>query len=140
MTELGWRRESPWDEATTLEKLTQALQARGFGILATLRVHEILKEKTGTEIPPLIILDVCAPRFALRALTIDRQSALVLPCKIVVAREDGRLWLTLQRPTVVIDRLYPAPALRDLGIEVEQELVAAIEAVTGRGAGAVRAG
>lgn len=140
MTELGLQRESPWDETTTLEKLTQALQARGFGILATLRVHEILKEKTGTEIPPLLILDVCAPRFALRALTIDRGSALVLPCKIVLAREHGRLMVALQRPTVVIDRLYPAPALRALGTEVEQELVGAIEDVTGRTPGAVRAG
>ncbi|EQD78048.1 protein containing DUF302, partial [mine drainage metagenome] len=91
MIDLGLQRESPWDEPTTLEKLTQALQARGFGILATLRVHDILKEKTGTEIAPLVILDVCAPRYALRALTLDRGSALVLPCKIVVAREKGRL-------------------------------------------------
>ncbi|MHB1435678.1 MAG: DUF302 domain-containing protein [Thermoplasmata archaeon] len=140
MNELGLGRESPWDETTTLEKLTRALQARGFGILATLRVHEILKEKTGTEIPPLIILDVCAPRFALRALTVDRGSALVLPCKIVLAREQGRLTVVLQRPTVVLDRLYPEPALRELGTEVEQELVAAIEAATGPASGAVRVG
>ncbi len=140
MMELGWHRESPFDESTTLERLTQALQARGFGILATLRVHEILKDKTGTDIPPLIILDVCAPRFALRALTVDRGSALVLPCKIVVGREQGLLRVTLQRPTVVIDRLYPAPALEALGREVEQELVAAIEAATARTPGAVRAG
>ncbi len=140
MAELGLQRESPWDEATTLEKLTRALQARGFGILATLRVHEILKEKTGTEIPPLVILDVCAPRYALRALTVHRGSALVLPCKIVLTQEPGRLMVVLQRPTVVLDRLFPEPALRHLGIEVEQELAEAITAATAPDSGAGRAG
>jgi uncharacterized protein (DUF302 family) len=127
MGDLAWSRESPWDEATTIERLAGSLKARGFGILATLRVHEILKEKLGSDIPALVILDVCSPRFAARALAIDRRSALVLPCKIVVAREAGRCRVLLQRPTVVIERLLPEPAFESLGAEVEQELVAAID-------------
>ncbi len=133
-TEISLARETAGDVDAAVARVSAELAARGFGVLATLRVHEILREKTGTEIAPVVILDVCSPRHALAALQRRRDAALLLPCKIVVSREGRVTRITLQRPTVALARLLPAPELGDVGAETERILTEAVVAAcrTGR--------
>ncbi len=130
MTDVAFSRPFPGGVEEALDRLGPELKQRGFGTLATLRVHDILKEKIGAEVDPLVILDVCSPREAYRALTIDRGAALLLPCKVIVSREKGATQVTLLRPSVAVQRLLPTPELERLGEDVERSLRDAIEAAT----------
>ncbi len=129
-TELSYSRPYPGSVDAALERLTSELKQRGFGVLATLRVHEILEKSIPERIDPLVILDVCSPRHAHHALTVSRDASLLLPCKIVVAKEGARTLIALQRPTTALKALLPLPSLTGLGREVEGLLRAAIDATT----------
>ena len=77
----------------------------------------------------MVILEVCSPRHAAKALGVNRRVALLLPCKVVVAEESDGTHVALQRPTIALGKLLPEPGLRDLGVEVERELRRAVDAV-----------
>ena len=121
-----------------VRRLGEELAKRGFGILADLRVDRILREKVGAEIAPLAILDVCSPRFAQRALADDPQAALVLPCKIVVAKEPAGVRLSLVRPTAAIAPVGPSSEMRALAEEAESLLREAVDAAAASGPAPVR--
>lgn len=129
MEPLAYSRSFAGTVDQAIDRLGAELKQRGFGVLGTVRVHEILKEKLGATVDPLVLLDVCSPVHADRALSVSREVALLLPCKVVVSREGGSTQLSLQRPTVLLRAFFPNPALEPLGAEVERALRDAIEAV-----------
>lgn len=129
MPDLDYTREFAGTVDEAIERIRAELGTRGFGVLASLPVHAILKEKTGATIDPVVILEVCSPRHAERALRTTRDAALLLPCKVVVHTEGGRTRVSLQRPATALAALLPVPELQPLGREVEDLLVAAIDAV-----------
>jgi uncharacterized protein (DUF302 family) len=128
MNDLSYERHTDRSVEEAVRRLGEELGRRGFGILATLPVHQILKDKIGKEIPTLVILEVCSPAYAYRALEASRDTSLLLPCKIVVSLEKQGTRLALQRPTVVLSAFHPLPALRSLGEEVESKLREALDA------------
>jgi uncharacterized protein (DUF302 family) len=130
MSDLAFAKNFEGSVDQALERLDEELKSRGFGILASIRIHDVLKEKIGVSVDPAVILDVCSPRDAHRALSVSRDASLLLPCKIVVSREHGRTRIALQRPTVALSQLLPLPELQPLGEEVEGKLRSAIEATT----------
>lgn len=128
--DIEYTRECSGSVDQAVERLRAELGARGFGVLAALPVHTILQEKLGRTIDPVVILEVCSPAHAARALDTTRDAALLLPCKIVVHREGDRTCVSLQRPTTALAALLPDSALAPLGREVEELLVAAIDGAT----------
>jgi uncharacterized protein (DUF302 family) len=130
-SELAYSRPYRGSVDEAVETLGTELKQRGFGVLATLRVHEILAEKIGERIDPLVILDVCSPRHAHRSLSVSRQASLLLPCKIVVSKEGTGTLVALQRPTTALRALLPLPGLAGLGSEVEGLLREAVDAAVG---------
>ena len=111
----------------TLETLTDALKQRSFGILATINVSKIIKEKTGNTIDDYLILDVCNPKDANNALTIHKEVGLALPCKIVIYREVDKTTIAMFRPTESI-RILGFNDLNELAQDVEHHLKEAIDA------------
>ncbi len=132
MPELAYERKVAGAVDDAVGRLTDALKQRGCGVLANLRLHDILAERTGAKIEPLVILEVCSPPHAERALAVDRNAALLLPCKVVVSRERGSTRIALQRPTAVLGAFLPEPGLTSLGDEVERTLREAIDQVAGK--------
>jgi len=130
LEELAYRRPFSGTVEEAVDRLTGELRSRGFGVLGTIPVHQLLKEKLGREVDPLVILDVCSPAHAHRALTASRDVALLLPCKLVVSREGGETRIALQRPTVALRAFFTQPELEQLGAEVEQALADAVDAAS----------
>ncbi len=64
MTTLNFKREISDTFDHAIARATKALAAEGFGILTRIDMHSKIKEKTGKEIIPTLILGACNPNLA----------------------------------------------------------------------------
>lgn len=72
----------PYQEA--LEKTRDALACHGFGVLTEIDMQAKLKEKLGADIQRYVILGACSPPLAKRALDLEPDIGLLLPCNVIV--------------------------------------------------------
>ncbi len=105
-----------------------ALAQQGFGVLTEINIRATLKAKLGVEMENYLILGACNPALAHRALSVDREIGLLLPCNVVVRADPG------DPGTVIVEAMNPAmlvqvtgePALMEIADEVTAKLGAAI--------------
>ena len=93
-----------------------------------LHVHDVqstLAEK-GLQRGPLKIIEVCNSGFAHKALQMDIEVALFMPCKFTVHTESSKTVVTLGRPSVISD-LMPKAGLEKLAADVESTLKKVME-------------
>jgi uncharacterized protein (DUF302 family) len=75
----------PFEE--TVARAKELLKEQGFGVLCEIDVQKTLKQKTGADFRPYVILGACNPRLAHQALEQESQLGLLLPCNVVIQRE-----------------------------------------------------
>lgn len=114
----------PFDEAEAAVRA--ALGEAGFGVLTEIDVAATFRAKLGVERPALKILGACNPGFAQRALELDPNAALLLPCNVVVeTTAEGATRISAVDPR----ELMADPAFADLTAEVAAALGSAIDAL-----------
>lgn len=72
----------PYEAA--VQHVTDELQKQGFGVLTSIDVKETLKQKLNIEFTKYVILGACNPPLAHRALEVERNIGLLLPCNVIV--------------------------------------------------------
>lgn len=100
MNGINFKREIPATLDGAIDRVTKALGAQGFGILTRIDMHAKIKEKTGKDIVPTVILGACNPNLAYEAYTANTDVASLLPCNAVVREvAPGRISVELAAPS-----------------------------------------
>lgn len=82
-----------------IEKISEELKKEGFGILSEIDVKETLKKKLDVDFRKYKILGACNPPFAYKALQLEDNIGVLMPCNIVVQeKEDGKISLSAVNP------------------------------------------
>ena len=122
--------QSTFAEAVT--RTRDALAAQGFGVLTEIDMKATLKAKLDQDMENYLILGACNPPLAHRAVDIDRQIGLLLPCNVVVRTDpsdDTRVLVEAMNPQLLV-QVTEEPALQDVADEVTAKLRAAIDSLT----------
>lgn len=118
------------DFEDAVDRTRQALAAQGFGVLTEIDMRATLKEKLGQEMEDYRILGACNPSLAHRAVEVDRQIGLLLPCNVVVRRDrdcDGVI-VEAMNPQLMV-QVTADPGLEPVAAEAASKLQAAIDSL-----------
>lgn len=105
--------DSTFDQA--LERVTETLKSEGFGVLTEIDVQATLRNKLDVDFRRYVILGACNPELAHRALAVEPQIGLLLPCNVVVQEvPDGGVVVSIADPQAMfatVDNAAVAPVV-----------------------------
>ena len=126
MTSINFKREIPDTVDHAIERVTKALGAEGFGVLTRIDMHSKIKEKTGKEIVPTVILGACNPNLAYEAYTANPDVASLLPCNAVIREiAPGKISVELAAPSAMM-RILGDAKLTELAREADVRIERAL--------------
>jgi len=110
-----------------------ALKQEGFGVLTEIDVEATLRAKLGDaeadQVGPTRILGACNPVLAHRALVVEQDVALLLPCNVVLREVAGRTEVTVADPAAMVE--LAGPTLSDVADEARARLERVIAVLRG---------
>lgn len=105
-----------------IERASQALAAEGFGVLTRIDMHSKIREKTGKEIVPTVILGACNPNLAYEAYTANSDVASLLPCNAVIREiAPGKISLEFVKPTSLM-KMMGDDRLAQIAVEADAKI------------------
>lgn len=128
---LSTRLKTTFDDA--VKRTREALAEQGFGVLTEIDVQATLKSKLHEDMENYLILGACNPALAHRAIDVNRQIGLLLPCNVVVRSDPDDPETTVveaMNPQLLAD-VTEEPRLRPIAEEVGDKLKAVVEVLSG---------
>jgi len=101
-------------------------------VLTEIDMKATVKAKLGEDMEDYVILGACNPPLAHRAVNVNRQIGLLLPCNVVVRRDlscSDIVHIEAMNPQLLVDVTGEA-GLKDIADQVSAKLQAAIDSLT----------
>ena len=117
-----------YEEAVS--RVKEAFQAQGFGTLTEVDGRATLKEKLDEETEPYAILGFCNPELAHRALAVEPEIGLLLPCNVVVRRHDEQTLVHALDAGVMV-RITERSELEPIAEEAARRIDQAMDSLSG---------
>jgi uncharacterized protein (DUF302 family) len=117
----GYTKEIKKDFEEAVNVAKEALKKEGFGVLTEIDVKATLKKKLNVDYKNYLILGACNPSFAYKALQAEKEIGLLLPCNIIVYKNDDKVFVSALLPTVAMS-MVDNEQLKQVAQEVEQKL------------------
>ena len=112
-----------------IERVTNELKERGFGILTEIDVQATLKKKLDVAFRPYRILGACNPSFAHKALQKEARIGTMLPCNVIVQEiAPGKVEVSAIDPVASMQAVEN-PDLAEIAEEVRRRLREVVEAL-----------
>lgn len=109
-------------------KVRDALSKEGFGVLTEIDVKETLKKRLGVEFKKYKILGACNPPFAYKALQVEKDIGLMMPCNVILYEDGSKTAVSVIRPTIAMD-IVQNDKLKDIASEIEKKLKKVIDSI-----------
>ena len=114
--------------AETIDRVTTALAAEGFGILTTIDVQATMKKKLDLDVAPYVILGACNPNLASKGLEIEPELGVLLPCNVIVREDGARVVVSAMEPLAAM-RLAGNEAIEPIATEARERIERAMGAI-----------
>jgi len=114
--------------AETIDRVTTALAAEGFGILTTIDVQATMKKKLDLDVAPYVILGACNPNLASKGLEIEPDLGVLLPCNVIVREDGARVVVSAMEPLAAM-RLAGNEAIEPIATEARERIERAMGAI-----------
>ncbi len=112
-----------FDEA--LQRTKEVLARHGFGVQAEIQISATLKAKLGVDIPREVILGVCNPGLAYKAIQAEPEITVLLPCNVTVRETPEGVLIGAADPRKLIE-VAGNPHLKDVALQAEKLLMEAL--------------
>lgn len=126
--EYGFTRTVHLPYEAAVKRVTEELKNQGFGVLTTIDVKETLKQKLNIEFTRYVILGACNPPLAHRALEVEMNIGLLLPCNIIVYEKEGKTVVGAFDPMMMVP-LVGKPELATIAAEVKKKLESVLASI-----------
>jgi len=109
------------------QRVRDALQAEGFGVLTEIDVKATMKQKIDKEMDDYLILGACNPKMAWEAMKLEPRIGAMLPCNVILRSVDGATEVSAVDPVASMSAV-DNPKLHAFAGEVRDMLVRAVDA------------
>lgn len=116
--------------AAALDRVREELERDGFGVLCEIDVQATMKAKLDVEREPYVILGACNAALAHRALTAEPELGTLLPCNVVVYRQDGETHISAVDPERMLS-IVGNDDLLPIAAEVRDRLAGVVARASG---------
>ena len=96
----GYTKKTNLSFEEAIIKTIQVLKDKGFGVLSDIDVKRTLKEKLNVDFKRYRILGACNPPNAYKALQVEEEIGLLLPCNVIVYEKEGASYVSTILPSV----------------------------------------
>ena len=115
-----------YDDA--LIKVTEELKKEGFGVLTEIDVKETLKKKLDVDFNKYKILGACNPPLAHKALQLEEQLGLLLPCNVIVYESGDKTVVSAFDP-MIMTKLIDNENMMAVAQEVKEKMQRVLNAL-----------
>jgi uncharacterized protein (DUF302 family) len=128
MINYGFTKEIDASFEETVDNATNELKKEGFGILTQIDVTEKFKEKLGIDFKKYIILGACNPPSAHKAILVEENIGLMLPCNVMIYERQEENVVSMIKPTVAM-KMIGNVELERIATTIEKKLKKVFDAI-----------
>ena len=124
----GYKKKVNLEFEDAINKVIEELQKEGFGVLTKIDVKETLKKKINVDYNNYVILGACNPSFAHKALQVEKDVGLLLPCNVIIYKDKDKVKVSAILPKVAMSFVNNIK-LKTIAIEIEKRLKKVVDSV-----------